>query len=123
MIQFLWDKVKQEELRGLVHKWGQLLPVVNDTFESKLQHEIFVKILLNQFGMLVGNSQDLEKVLKVFFAVYKVERVSSEEVDKGIRKVVKSWEGNSKIAEMMKSVDSDLVEFLRDTVLNSDNQN
>jgi hypothetical protein len=90
-------------LKQIIEKWLNNLPIKGDISESAGQHDLLCDIIIQSPDMIFGeNNQNLPKIIRIICKVYD-SKYSNKEVDEKIKKIIEGIKQNNALMEFIPS--------------------
>ena len=88
-------------LKEIINKWLQKLPITEDISESAGQHDLLCDIIIQSPDMIFGNNnENVPKIIRILCKIVN-SKYSNEEVDKKINKIVEGIKQNNALVSLI----------------------
>ena len=88
-------------LKEIIQKWLNYLPIKEDISESPGQHDLLCDIVMQSPDMIFGeNNSNVPKIIRILCEVYD-SKYSNKEVDEKIKKIIEGIKQNSALMEQI----------------------
>ena len=88
-------------LKEIIQKWLNYLPIKEDISESPGQHDLLCDIVMQSPDMIFGeNNSNVPKIIRILCKVYD-SKYSNKEVDEKIKKIIEGIKQNSALMEQV----------------------